>query len=219
MFLEYQLNIWLGLALAFSCCFLSFGLLCSYVHEKGWHHYFKSYCIPEDLVPRILSPAYFHHYNEQRMSMAGEAEATDSSLFKKNGQGVTSEAEKTKGKEHEQLVIGVGPVQNSFWRLSRLVPLEAVKKQLDRYIGKKVDPAEASTANVSAPIGDVVIEPQSLEIEEGRDGISLKPLPDTGNGQTVSGRSEGKTDSSNGFRVPYLPSYVPFGEVNAMTNI
>ncbi|VVA96811.1 unnamed protein product [Arabis nemorensis] len=183
-----------------------------YVHEKGWHHFFKSYCIPEDLVPRILSPAYFHHYNEQRMSTAGETEARDSSLSKKNSQGVTSE--KSKGKEHEQLVIGVGPVQNSFWRLSRLVPLEAVKKQLDRYRGKKVDPAETSTA----PIQDVVIEPQSLEIEEGRDGISLKPLQDTGNGQTVSGRSEGKTDSSNGFgnswgRVPSLPSYVPFGQL------
>lgn len=153
------------------------------------------------------------------------AEATDSSLSKKNGQGVTSEAEKTKGKEHEQLVIGVGPVQNSFWRLSRLVPLEAVRKQLDRYRGKKVDPAETSIANesvVSTPIQDVVIEPQSLEIEEGRDGISLKPLPDTGNGQTFSGRSEGKTDSSNGFgnswgKVPSLPSYVPFGQVDVIT--
>lgn len=159
------------------------------------------------------------------MSMAGEAEATDSSLSKKNGQGVTSEAEKTKGKEHEQLVIGVGPVQNSFWRLSRLVPVEAVKKQLDRYRGKKVDPADTSIANesaVSASIEDVVIEPQSLEIEEGRDGISLNPLPDTGNRQ-VSGRREGKTDSSNGLgnswrRVPYLPSYVPFGQVEVITN-
>lgn len=149
------------------------------------------------------------------MSMAGETEAT-------NGQGVSSEAEKRKNKEHEQLVIGVGPVQNSFWRLSKLVPLEAVKKQLDRYIGKKEDPGETSTANesaVSAPIGDVVIEPQSLEIEEGKDGISLKPLPDTGNAQTVSGRSEGKNNSPNGFRVPYLPSYVPFGEVDIITNI
>ncbi|ESQ49294.1 hypothetical protein EUTSA_v10019992mg [Eutrema salsugineum] len=192
-----------------------------YVHEKGWHHYFKSYCIPEDLVPRILSPAYFHHYNEQRMSMAVEADATNSSVSEMNGQGVTSEAGKTKGKEHEQLVIGVGPVQNSFWRLSRLVPLEAVKKQLDRYRGKKVDPAESSTAtesSVSGPFEDVVIEPQSLEIEEGRDGISLKPLPDTGNAQTVGGRSDGQSDSSNGFgnswrRVPSLPSYVPFGQL------
>lgn len=190
--------------------FHSLCLFCSYVHEKGWHHYFKSYCIPEDLVPRILSPAYFHLYNEQRISMAGEA----------------SEAEKTKGTEQEQLVIGVGPVQNSFWRLSRLVPLEAVKKQLDRYRGKKMDPAESSTASesvVSAPIEDVLMEPQSLEIEEGGDGISLKPLPDSGNGQTVNGKSEGKTDSSsNGFgnswrRVPSLPSYVPFGEVDVTT--
>jgi hypothetical protein len=199
-----------GISNSILITFASLGFVfCSYVHEKGWHHYFKSYCIPEDLVPRILSPAYFHHYNEQRISMAGETEAT-------NGQGVTSEAEKRKTKEHEQLVIGVGPVQNSFWRLSKLVPLEAVKKQLDRYIGKKEDPAETSTANESAvlaPIRDVVIEPQSLEIEEGKDGISLKPLPDAGNGPTVSGRSGGKTNSPNGFRVPYLPSYVPFGEL------
>lgn len=135
--------------------------------------------------------------------------------------GEASEAEKTKGKEQEQLVIGVGPVQNSFWRLSRLVPLEAVKKQLDRYRGKKEDPAEESVVS-SAPNEDVLMEPQSLEIEEGGDGISLKPLPDSGNGQTVNGKSEGKTDSSNGFgnswrRVPSLPSYVPFGEVDVIT--
>ncbi|CAI0561215.1 unnamed protein product [Linum tenue] len=30
-----------------------------YVHEKGWQHHFKTYCIPEDIVPRFLSPAYF----------------------------------------------------------------------------------------------------------------------------------------------------------------
>ncbi|KAK7276138.1 hypothetical protein RIF29_17271 [Crotalaria pallida] len=43
-----------------------------YVIRKGWQHYFKSYCIPEDLVPRILSPAYFHHYNAQPQPMPSE---------------------------------------------------------------------------------------------------------------------------------------------------
>ncbi|XP_010524652.1 PREDICTED: uncharacterized protein LOC104802652 [Tarenaya hassleriana] len=189
-----------------------------YVHEKGWQHYFKSYCIPEDLVPRILSPAYFHHYNEQRLSMAG---ATELPMSNEKDQVVKSDAEKTNEKEQEHLVMGVGPIQRSSWRLSRLVPLDAVRKQLDRYRGKKVDPAETSTMNESAvpvPMDDAVAEPQSLEIEEGSDGISLKPLPDTGSGQTVNGSSEGKNNASIGDgkrwrRVPYLPSYVPFGQL------
>jgi len=188
-----------------------------YVHKRGWQGYFKSYCIPEDLVPRILSPAYFHHYNAQ----TPEASFINKTDVKSEENTVTS-AEKPKENNGEQLVLGVGPVQKSLWRLSKLVPLEGVRKslsviqkqtnvfgkapsQLDSYLQSKVDESEE--------------EPQSLEIQEGSQGIALTPLSDKDGGHDEdSNRTEkinaSETVSSKRWtRVPSLPSYVPFGEL------
>ncbi|KAE9460815.1 hypothetical protein C3L33_07244, partial [Rhododendron williamsianum] len=148
-----------------------------YVNRKGWQHYFKTYCIPEDLVPRILSPAYFHHYNAQTPPIPGDA--GDSDLLMSNEGLRKQKAGKLKQNEGEQLVLGLGPVQTSFWRLSRLVPLEGVRRQFNKYKWKQGDPVEESSVANSAPtssLHDVVAAPQSLEIQEGSDGISLEPL-------------------------------------------
>lgn len=175
-------------------------------------------------MPRILSPAYFHHYNAQSLQVPGDF-ATNISPLSKREEGLEKQkAEKLKENEGEQLVLGLGPVQNSFWRLSRLVPLEAVRRQFNRYKGKKVDPFEASSSGdstVPSSIEDVVAAPQSLEIQEGSDGISLKPFTDTDKGapgEKRNGKSLGKNNTSTGNsntwrRVPSLPSYVPFGQV------
>lgn len=191
----------------------------SYVHTRGWQDYFKSYCIPEDLVPRILSPAYFHHYNAQ----TPEASFINKSDVKSEEYTETS-AERTKGNNGEQLVLGVGPVQKSLWRLSKLVPLEGVRKsisviqkqtnvfgkapsQLDIYLQSKVDESE---------------EPQSLEIQEGSQGIALTRLSDKdGEHNDDNNRTEKINASETGgskrwTRVPSLPSYVPFGEVSSI---
>lgn len=189
----------------------------SYVNTKGWHGYFKSYCIPEDLVPRILSPAYFHHYNAQIPSVpAGSEIGVSNKSIVKGESGI----EKKKDIEGEQLVLGLGPVQNSFWRLSRLVPLEGVRRQINKYRGKQIDSTESYGSHSNA-VEDEAIEPQSLEIQEGSDGISLKPMSDLGNKPsdiTLVGKSTEKTqkdvDGRRWHRVPYLPSYVPFGQVN-----
>ncbi|XWS76015.1 hypothetical protein CRYUN_Cryun01aG0141400 [Craigia yunnanensis] len=166
-----------------------------YVNRKGWQHYFKSYCIPEDLVPRILSPAYFHRYNAQSLLLSSD-------------------------------IGGVGPVQGPFWRLSRLVPLEAVRRQFKKYRGKQVDPIEPSAADstTASAIEDVVVGPQSLEIQEGTDGISLKPFADTDNGASdtgsgkLTGKNNGSGDNKRWRRVPSLPSYVPFGQLYLLGN-
>ncbi|XP_062174426.1 uncharacterized protein LOC133879728 isoform X1 [Alnus glutinosa] len=192
----------------------------NYVNRKGWQHYFKSYCIPEDLVPRILSPAYFHHYNAQALSMPAEAESTNLSKLKRE-EGIENDG--------EQLVLGLGPVQSSFWRLSKLVPLESVKRQFKKYTGKRVDSVETSSLanSVATTLAeDEVVEPQSLEIQEGSDGISLKPFPDTNKGPldvATSGKVEEQGsikggDSRTWRRVPYLPSYVPFGQLYLLEN-
>ncbi|GMP90242.1 hypothetical protein CsSME_00041455 [Camellia sinensis var. sinensis] len=199
-----------------------------YVNGKGWHHYFKTYCIPEDLVPRILSPAYFHHYNAQTLPIPVDTKTSDS-LMSKREEGVKKQkAEKLKEIEGEQLVLGLGPVQTSFWRLSRLVPLEGVKRQFNKYKGKQVDPVETSSASdsaVTSSFDDEAAAPLSLEIQEGSDGISLKPFPETETrpqGEARDAKLSGKmntsdTDNNRAWRrVPYLPSYVPFGQVVTM---
>lgn len=188
----------------------------SYVNRKGWQHYFKSYCIPEDLVPRILSPAYFHHYNAQPLSMPIEKETTTSSMLKHE-----EAVDKLKENEGERLVLGLGPVQSSFWRLSKLVPLDSVRRYLNKYRVRKVGSVEAHSMPDSAAtnvVEDEVVEAQSLEIQEGSDGISLKPIDTDKDGAEVAGRSSQKSAAKNGDgrrwrQVPYLPSYVPFGQV------
>lgn len=191
----------------------------SYVNREGWQHYFKSYCIPEDLVPRILSPAYFHHYNAQPLSMPAENETTKKSMLKS-----VEAVGKRKVNEGERLVLGLGPVESSIWRLSRLVPLEAVRRQFNKYRGRKVAYVETSSQSDSVAttvIDDDIVEPQSLEIQEGSDGISLKPISDTdkevpdvaSNGKLASKSITRSGDDRRWRRVPSLPSYVPFGEV------
>nr|GMD67009.1 uncharacterized protein LOC109162383 isoform X1 [Ipomoea batatas] len=194
-----------------------------YVNSKGWQNYFKTYCIPEDLVPRILSPAYFHHYNAQ--SLPTPADVGGSSSFSKPRGVDTQKSEKGKENEGEQLVLGVGPVQNPFWRLSRLVPLEGVRNRLYRYTGKKAEPLESSASSGSAllsSVNDITTAPQSLEIQEGSDGITLRPLPQT-NEDTSGELKNGKSSASNGDKgarriIPSLPSYVPFGQLFLLGN-
>ncbi|XP_019263727.1 PREDICTED: uncharacterized protein LOC109241438 isoform X4 [Nicotiana attenuata] len=198
-----------------------------YVNGKGWQHYFKTYCIPEDLVPRILSPAYFHHYNARSLPIPSDGGASLSTSTSSELSLLKQKTEKAKDNEGEQLVLGVGPVQNSFWRLSRLVPLEGVRKQLYRYRGKKVEPLETSTTDsVSMPsVNDITNTPQSLEIQEGSDGISLRPLPTDEDitGEDKMGKSVAESNTNNGDkkgwrRMPYLPLYVPFGQLFLLGN-
>ncbi|MBA0832175.1 hypothetical protein Goarm_016581 [Gossypium armourianum] len=197
-----------------------------YVNRKGWQHYFKSYCIPEDLVPRILSPAYFHHYNAQSLLMPSGME-NNSLPTSKNEQGLQKgKPERLKDNEGEQLVIGVGPVQGPFWRLSRLVPLEGVRRQFKKYSRKQIDPIEpsATDSKTASSIEDVVVGPQSLEIQEGTDGISLKPIANTDNCESDTGsgkltdKNNGSGDNKRWHSVPSLPSYVPFGQLYLLEN-
>lgn len=188
-----------------------------YVNKKGWQHHFKSYCIPEDLVPRLLSPAYFHHYNAQPLNASPETRGTNL-LTNKREEG----AEKAKEKDGEQLVLGLGPVQTSFWRISKLVPLESVRRHVNKYREKKkatVGTFSASDSVSTALLEDDVVEPQSLEIEEGVDGISLKPISDSDSCPPANVKAAKKNGvGRNWRRVPSLPSYVPFGQLYLLGN-
>jgi hypothetical protein len=174
-------------------------------------------------VPRILSPAYFHHYNAQtpEASFANRVDVRSEENKKTSTEGAVDN-------NREQLVLGVGPVQKSLWRLSKLVPVEGVRKslsvlqkqanifekastQLDSYLQSKVDESEE--------------EPWSLEIQEGSEGIALTPLSDNHGGTTEENNRTEKINSSKvgcskrWSRVPSLPSYIPFGEVSIILQI
>ncbi|KAG0485855.1 hypothetical protein HPP92_009934 [Vanilla planifolia] len=194
-----------------------------YVLQKGWQKYFKSYCIPEDLVPRILSPAYFHHYTSQAFQSS-----FDVSLVKSENHSMKSQTLKSKDTNGEQLVMGLGPVQMPLWRLSKLVPLEGVQKHLSmlRRVGSQDGLAKLTVDYRPPSVNDAPeAEPQSLEIREGSDGISLKPIYKSktalaeGNRKSFDGRSGvGMGGTRRWRRVPYLPSYVPFGQLFLLRN-
>ncbi|GER54569.1 lipase class 3 family protein [Striga asiatica] len=198
-----------------------------YVKGKGWQNHFKTYCIPEDLVPRILSPAYFHHYNSQNPSVPTTV-GTSLTVTQYKEANEKQNVERLKEKEGGQLVLGLGPVQNSFWRLSRLVPIEGFRRKFYNR-GRTVDPVATSIVTDSAAtsaIEEIVTAPQSLEIEEGSDGISLRPLPEKN--EEISGgfkneKVSGHGGTSNGDKkawrsIPSLPSYVPFGQLYLLGN-
>ncbi|KAK1319305.1 hypothetical protein QJS10_CPB04g01414 [Acorus calamus] len=196
-----------------------------YVHKKGWQQYFKTYCIPEDLVPRILSPAYFHHYNAQQLHMSVDGGAGTSMV--KQGE-KRSAVEKSKDNGGEQLVLGLGPVQTSFWRLSKLVPIESVRKKLDIFKGRSKEPGGISSVLYSSStptVDEIEATPPSLEIQEGSEGISLTPISDMNRG-SQNGTNRSLIDEKNGIkgpnkgwhRVPYLPQYVPFGQLFLLGN-
>ncbi|KAH9315227.1 hypothetical protein KI387_023854 [Taxus chinensis] len=196
-----------------------------YVQQKGWQHHFRTYCIPEDVVPRILSPAYFQHYRSQASEGSSDGGAYRSSLRSDNCGLISEISAQTKSKPNEadHLVLGLGPVQNSFRRLSRLVPTISTHKQLN-WFGrkKKVDTSltEADPVLTSA-MDERETSMQSLEIQEGVDGISLAPFSDVGksfveintNTQATLGREAKSAEWVHWHRVPSLPSYVPFGEL------
>lgn len=144
----------------------------------------------------------------------------DGLLLKTNEQGV----EKDKENGRERLVLGMGPVQRSFWRLSRLVPLEGLRRQLSKHRESQASSMETTLVPdslASTSIEEEAVEPQSLEIQEGSDSISLKPLPNTDKHAleaTANGKTDNKANTITGDkgtwrRVPSLPSYVPFGQV------
>lgn len=195
-----------------------------YINRKGWQHYFKSYCIPEDLVPRILSPAYFSHYNAQSVQVPSENES-NSLLSREQEEGVA----KRKTNDGEQLVLGVGPVQRSFWRLSRLVPLEGLRRQFSKHQERQINSVETNSLPDSLAntlIEEEAVQPRSLEIQESSDGISLKPFPETDKHSlevSTNGKTNANTNAINGdegkwHKVPYLPSYVPFGQLYLLGN-
>jgi hypothetical protein len=150
---------------------------------------------------------------------------TNSLLLRELEEGVA----KPKANDGEQLVLGVGPVQKSFWRLSRLVPIEGLRRQFSKHQERRLNSVETNSLPDSLAdtlIEEEVVQPRSLEIQESSDAISLKPFPETDKHSlevSTSRKTNAKSNNINGDegkwnRVPYLPSYVPFGQLYLLEN-
>jgi hypothetical protein len=185
-----------------------------YVHKKGWQHHFRTYCIPEDVIPRILSPAYFEHFRSQTaeptVSVQQNGVPKDEVDKKQSGQMVL-EAKN----EEVPLVVGVGPTPpNPFWRISRLAPLAGagVQTSMQWLKGKRKEAinGEGDAATTSGST-------QALKTHEGSERVALVE----GEAKIASG--DGKPELKPGGvaaewlervpSLPSLPSYVPFGEL------
>lgn len=184
------------------------------------------------MIPRFLSPAYFDHYNNVQTLAADGGGASSSTGNQGDGgvkveTGKLSESQGEKLKENgEQLVLGVGPVQTPFWRLSRLVPIEGIRRHLMGQKGTEASveaPSVTESDSATSSLTDTIGAPPSLEIEEGCDGVSLKPISESevrGSSSDAVRKVPEKTGNNDGDgkawgRMPSLPSYVPFGEVTA----
>ncbi|KAH9331781.1 hypothetical protein KI387_003889 [Taxus chinensis] len=195
-----------------------------YVHGNSWQQHFRTYCIPEDVVPRILSPAYFQHYFGRFTENNSQHGSSNPSLTNA-GNGLNVEGErlqKPKQTEGESLVLGLGPVESSFQRLSRLVPILGVQKQLDWLRGRKKEPEtseQESSGSSSKEVSSPVV--QSVEIQEEADGLHFRPLPNADKSFCMKNESSGTKEAKNRetvkwHRVPSFPTYVPFGQLHLL---
>lgn len=199
-----------------------------YVHRHGWQQHFRTYCIPEDVVPRILSPAYFQHYIEQLAEGDSSSTAFNSSSAHAANRSNVEEPrlQKAMPNEGEQLVLGLGPVQNSFHRLSRLVPLLGVQKQLDWFRRRREDANASSKEDDSDLTLKETSSLQALEIHEEEDGVTFRPSPDADkiSSEVIKKKSTESKDSRKAeyiqwYKVPNLPAYVPFGQLHLLEKL
>ena len=193
-----------------------------YVHKKGWQHHFRTYCIPEDVIPRILSPAYFEHFRSQivepSVSVLQNGVPKDEADKKQSGQMV----QETKS-EGEPLVAGVGSTSlNPFWRVSRLAPLAGagVQTSVQWLKGKRKEAVNGQLETPANGEGDVATtsgSTQALKIHEDSQGVAL------GEDEAKLASGDAKLELKPGAvaaewlervpSLPSLPSYVPFGEL------
>lgn len=182
-----------------------------YVHDKGWHGHFRTYCIPEDLIPRILSPAYFHQYRLQAQRQAGLVDSTASSL----GGSKETQASLVDNRKLEQSTatteaegmsdaLGLSPLQSSLERLSALVPLIGGPRPFYR-----LKSSLSKKSNSSLKSEDSKLEPLALkEVSGAASMASVSQSVDIDRSELVKSAA---ADWRN--RVPSLPSYVPFGQL------
>lgn len=192
-------------------CNLTLFCVASYVHEKGWHGHFRTYCIPEDLIPRILSPAYFQQYRSQAQQQGGLIDSMANTLGGSKetqpGLGDNSKLEQgTANTEAEGMsdALGSSPLKSSLQRLSALVPLIGGPRPFYRLKSNL-----STKSNTSLKSEGSSLEPLALkEVSGAASMASVSQSVDIDRSELAKSAA---TDWRN--RVPSLPSYVPFGQV------
>lgn len=190
----------------------------SYVHRKGWQQHFRSYCIPEDLVPRLLSPGYFQHYRSP-VDVVAEVplmeEENRTAAHSENGNAVDS----------DRMVLGLGPFSKYMWRLPRLAPIVGTPRRFRWLKGaqeqEKVFGGQESSSDSNTEVTPVDIEEEpdggALTVVTSESETKVELPVGTEKAIVVSSTKDGKGGNPASWlttRVPPLPSYVPFGEVS-----
>ncbi|KAL3682223.1 hypothetical protein R1sor_000245 [Riccia sorocarpa] len=195
-----------------------------YVHRKGWQQHFRSYCIPEDLVPRLLSPGYFQHYRLAK----GAAEAVAQPLEKEEDAGENGEAPEIPGAvENGRMILGLGPFPKYMWRLPKLVPLVGKPKRFQWIKTAGGEQKEASGGQESSAVANA--DASSADNQENQDGAAaltvltsenetgIEAVLDTEKATTLTVKGDDKDikkgNPANWVPRSPIPSYVPFGEL------
>ncbi|BBN16438.1 hypothetical protein MPTK1_7g06310 [Marchantia polymorpha subsp. ruderalis] len=188
-----------------------------YVHRKGWQQHFRSYCIPEDLVPRLLSPGYFQHYRSP-VDVVAEVplmeEENRTAAHSENGNAVDS----------DRMVLGLGPFSKYMWRLPRLAPIVGTPRRFRWLKGaqeqEKVFGGQESSSDSNTEVTPVDIEEEpdggALTVVTSESETKVELPVGTEKAIVVSSTKDGKGGNPASWlttRVPPLPSYVPFGEL------
>lgn len=186
-----------------------------YVYEKGWHGHFRTYCIPEDLIPRILSPAYFQHFRSQ-------AQPLSDPLANGGSQGSqlphNDSLKLERGLASAQVkpdILESSPLQSSLQRISALVPLIGGPKPFHPL--KNRNPF-AKTSLKEKHDKDAKVEESSrepLDLKDVAGSAALASVSQSVDIDRIASAGELANSASVDWRnrVPSLPSYVPFGQL------
>lgn len=200
-----------------------------YVHEKGWHGHFRTYCIPEDLIPRILSPAYFQHYRKQAQPQGAIIDPMVNTQNSSQADQLSHTASrKSKGSlpsttEGGPDVLGLGPLQNSLRRISTLVPLVGGPKPFSGFRNRNHDlkGKQLLKGDLNASIKGDDPGPEPFAIQEVAGAASLASVSQSIDMDRPTSTELAKASYTEAVsttpdwrdRVPSLPSYVPFGQL------
>eukprot|EP00250_Pteridium_aquilinum_P017677 c23734_g1_i2 orf=409-3576(+) len=185
-----------------------------YVYEKGWHGHFRTYCIPEDLIPRLLSPAYFQHYRSQALSQGG---LTDSIANTVNGS-QDSQPSPTDSINLERGLAAAAeevlPLQSSLQRLSALVPLIGGPKPFNPLKRRNPFSKANDTTKSDATRKSEESIPETSTLKEVPGAASMASVSQSVDIDRSASAELAKSAAADWRkRVPSLPSYVPFGQL------
>ncbi|KAH7286299.1 hypothetical protein KP509_33G068100 [Ceratopteris richardii] len=194
-----------------------------YVNEQGWHGHFRTYCIPEDLIPRILSPAYFQHFRSQSQqigesldsltTLASDPKEVDASEHVHNDTPNLEQGVPVASAEGMSVIADSSPLHNSLQRLSALVPFVAGRRPFHPLKNTNHLSKDGLKQNNEQSSKDEKLNETPVNVKGLAEPTSLAPLSRSVNTEGIASPELSGSTVNWRNRVPSLPSYVPFGQL------